>query len=268
MFQGLMKAPLFFKHVTFTLLMLCAVNAIAQEPMRAIPNLGFKRGEKLTFRLHYGLLDAGKATINIENENKIINGRSTLHVVGLGSSTGAFSLFFKVRDRYETYIDEQSVCPLMFIRRVDEGGFLIKQDIVFDQQYHIANSNGKEVKIPDYIQDMLSAFFYASTFDYDNIQPGKVDSVETYVDDEIWTLRIKFVRRDTLDSDIGKIRCMVFEPMVQKGRIFKHDDDLQVWISDDKNHIPIRAKANVLVGSVKMDLESYSGLPNDFALVK
>jgi hypothetical protein len=267
MFQG-MKASILFKQVAFATILFCFVNAEAQQQMRVIPNLGFKRGEKLTFRLHYGIIDAGKATISIENENKIINGRSTLHVIGLGSSTGAFSLFFKVRDRYETYIDEQSVCPLMFIRRVDEGGFIIKQDIVFDQQYHIANANGKEVKTPDYIQDMLSAFFYASTFDYDSIQPGKVDSVETYVDNEIWVLKIKFIKRDTLDSDIGKIRCMVFEPIVQKGRIFKHSDDLQVWISDDKNHIPIRAKANVIVGSVKMDLESYSGLPNDFALVK
>jgi hypothetical protein len=67
---------------------------------------------------------------------------------------------------------------------------------------------------------------------------------------------------------LGKIRCMVFEPMVQKGRIFKHDDDLQVWISDDASHVPIRAQANVLVGSIKLDLESYSGLVSDLAIVK
>jgi hypothetical protein len=267
MFKGLINFSRISQRIAFLAVLMCYVNAEAQT-MRVIPNPAFKRGEQLTYRLHYGFVDAGTANITIENENKVINGRSTFHVVGIGTSKGAFNFFFKVRDRYETYIDEQSLCPLMFIRRVDEGGFKINQDIVFDQQYHVANCNGKEYTTPDYVQDMLSAFFFARTFNYDSISPGKIDSVQTFVDDQVWVLKIKFIKRDTLDSDIGKVACLVFEPMVQKGRIFKHDDDLQVWISDDKNHIPIRAKASVLVGSIKMDLMSYSGLPNSFALVK
>ena len=151
---------------------------------------------------------------------------------------------------------------------MDEGGFKFTQDQVYDQQYHKVNSNGKEHNIPPYAQDMLSSFYYARLFDYSNEKPGKIDSIRTFVDDTIWTLKIKFIKRDTIDSDIGKISCLVFEPMVQKGRIFKHDDDLQVWISDDKNHIPIRAQANIMVGSVKLDLNSYSGLVNDLALIK
>jgi hypothetical protein len=115
---------------------------------------------------------------------------------------------------------------------------------------------------------MLSAFYYSRTFDYSNEKPGKIDSVVTIVDNQVWSLKIKFVRRDTIKSDVGKICCMVFEPMVQKGRIFKHNDDLQVWISDDKNHIPIRAQANILVGSIKLDIISWSGLANQAAVTK
>jgi hypothetical protein len=236
--------------------------------VRTIDNKAFKRGEELNYRIHYGIIDAGTANIKVLNENKVIGGRNSYHVLGTGNSTGAFNFFFKVRDKYESFIDEKSMCALVFTRNVDEGGFKFTQDQVYDQEYHKVNSNGKEYNIPSYVQDMLSSFYFARTFDYANEQPGKIDSVTTFVDNEVWTLRIKFIKRDTLDSDIGKIRCLVFEPMVQKGRIFKHDDDLQVWISDDINHVPIRAQANILVGSIKLDLESYSGLVAGLAMVK
>src|SRR6185312_3943422 len=124
-------------YVSAALIALIAVvftsqPAQGQEEMRKIKNEAFKRGELLTYRLHYGIIDAGKATISIENEDKIIDGHDTYHIIGLGNSTGAFNFFFKVRDRYETYMDADALCPLIFIRRVDEGGFKFGQDMVFD----------------------------------------------------------------------------------------------------------------------------------------
>jgi Protein of unknown function (DUF3108) len=243
-------------------------NLVAQDKGRFVKNEAFKCGEQLVYRIHYGFIDAGIATIKIKDSLTPVLGKKAYHIVGTGVSIGVLNVVFKVNDRYETYIDAQSLCPIMFVRRVDEGGFKIKQDMVFDQDYHIVNSNGKKIKVPAYIQDMLSAFYYSRTFDYANEKPGKIDSVITFVDNEVWNLKIKFMRRDTIKSDVGKIACMVFEPMVQKGRIFKHNDDLQVWISDDKNHIPIRAQANILVGSIKMDIMSWSGLANPAASVK
>jgi hypothetical protein len=70
------------------------------------------------------------------------------------------------------------------------------------------------------------------------------------------------VGKETIETDIGKYRCLVFRPIVQKGRIFKKEEDLNVWISDDKNHIVIRAKADVLIGSIKMDITSTKNLAN------
>jgi hypothetical protein len=115
---------------------------------------------------------------------------------------------------------------------------------------------------------MLSAFYFARTFNFNGAKKGRVDSVVTFVDNQVWSLKLEFMERDTINTDFGKIACLMFEPIVQKGRIFKHGNDLQVWISDDKNHIPIRAQASILVGSIKVDIQSYSGLANDLALVK
>lgn len=252
----------------FCLISLYTPNVFSQIKERAVNNDAFKCGEQLVYRIHYGFIDAGQATIKIEDSLVPVLGKRAYHIVGTGISTGMLNAVFKVNDRYETYMDAQALCPLMFIRRVNEGGFIIKQDMLFDQDYHMVNSNGKKFKIPDYIQDMLSAFYYSRTFDYTNDKPGKIDSVVTFVDNEVWSLKIKFVRRDTIKSDVGKICCLVFEPLVQKGRIFKQSNDLQVWISDDKNHIPIRAQANILVGSIKLDIVSWSGLLNSPAITK
>src|ERR1700679_326411 len=256
---------IFILHFSFFIL---HSGISAQDKGRTIKNDAFKCGEQIVYRIHYGFVDAGQATIKIQDSLVPVLGKKAYHIVGIGISTGMVNTVFHVDDRYETYMDAQSLSPLMFIRRVNEGGFKMKQDMLFDQDYHVVNSSGKKFKVPPYIQDMVSAFYFSRTFDYTNEKPGKVDSVITFVDNEIWNLKIKFVRRDTIKSDVEKLCCLVFEPMVQKGRIFKHNDDLQVWISDDKNHIPIRAQANILVGSIKMDIMSWSGLKNQAAIAK
>jgi len=240
--------------------------AAEKIPLRSVKNESFKRGEVLRFRLHYGIIDAGTAEVSVMEENKILHDRNTFHVVGIGKSIGAFDPFFKVRDRYESYIDEEAIAPVVFIRRVDEGGFKINQEQVYDHDTQKVMSNGKYFDIPAYTQDMISAFYYARTLDMSNAKVGDEFSLKSFIDNEIWELKIKFIGRETIKTDVGKVRCLKFRPIVQKGRVFKKSEDLNVWISDDKNHIPVRAQADVLIGSVKMDLTSYSNLANPLSL--
>jgi hypothetical protein len=50
--------------------------------------------------------------------------------------------------------------------------------------------------------------------------------------------------------------------MLLEGRVFKEEEGMTVWVTDDKNRIVVRAEAEILVGSIKMDLKGYSGLAN------
>lgn len=236
--------------------------------LRKIPNKAFKRGEEVKYRVHYGLINAGEAVISVENENKQINGRNTYHVVGKGYSRGSFDWFFKVRDRYESYIDESALAPLVFIRQVDEGGFKINQRQVYNHETGRVISDGKPMNVPNYIQDMMSAMYYARNMDFSKAKVGDIFEVPCFVDNEVWPLKIKYVGKETIKTDIGKVGCIKFRPVVQKGRVFKHEEDLNVWISDDANHIPIRAEADILVGSIKMDITSYSNLANALNVTK
>ncbi|HVA97528.1 MAG TPA: DUF3108 domain-containing protein [Bacteroidia bacterium] len=237
------------------------LNTSAQE-LRKLNETAFKRGEVLNYRIHYGFIDAATASIEVKDENTLIGGRSTFHIVGIGVTKSNFDWFFKVRDRYETYIDEQALVPWLFIRRVNEGGYIINRNMIFDQIKHTVNSNGKIFKTIPNIQDMLSSFYYARSLDFSNAKKGDLFDVPSFVDNKLFNLQIKFIKRETIKTDFGKIKCLVFVPVLQTGRIFKNEDDMKVWITDDANHIPIRAEADILIGSLKMDLQSYSGLAN------
>jgi len=246
----------------FSWIVLSTMSVVAQSSYRKITNEAFQRGEKLGYRIHYGFIDAVNASIEITPEKKQFNGRNTLHVVGTGTSRGTFDFFFKVRDRYESYIDEEALIPWFFGRRIDEGGYKMAQDYAFNHQQKKVSNKGKTYAIWENAQDMISGFFLARTMNLGSFPEGHIFSVPTIVDGEMYTLQIKFKGKEIVKTDFGQIRCLKFVPVLQKGRIFKKEEDMVVWLSDDKNHIPIRAKADILFGSIKVDITSYQGLVN------
>jgi hypothetical protein len=235
-------------------------------PLRSLPHTAFKPGEKLTYVLHYGFVNAGEATLELRETDMKMLDRPMLQAVGKGRSLGAFNTFYKVNDHYETYFDRDGVFPWIFMRRVSEGGYEFSQDYAYLQNLHQVNTQKKQTHaVPAHVQDMLSAFYYARTIDYSKAKPGDEFSIDCFLDDEIWPLKMRYVGKETIKLRSGKYRCLKFQPVVQQGRIFKTNDDLNVWVTDDANHIPVLAQAKVLVGSIKMELSSYEGLMNPVA---
>jgi hypothetical protein len=259
-------------------LLLVAFSAQAQQP-KLLPFSAFQRGETLNYRVHYGFIDAGEASVTIAQDAVKFNGKPTYHLVGTGRSASSFDWFFKVRDRYDSFIDEQTMLPQYFLRKVDEGGFIINQEYLFQQHKNSVsvsrdgtdiprNAKNKVFSIPEFTHDILSAFYFARNADFGTIETGKELQVMTFFDEELFPLRVKIVGYETLKTKAGKIRCIKLRPMIQEGRVFKDEEDLTMWVSDDRNRIPVRIQANVLVGSIKMDLKEYKGLAHPLALSK
>lgn len=232
-------------------------------------NFAFKEGEVLSYRVHYGFIDAGVAIIEVKPEIEEIGGRKVYHVVGNGYSKGTFDFFFKVRDRYESYIDKDALLPWLFIRRVDEGGFKFSQNYFFNHyKKEVKTEDNQVYSIPDEVHDMISAFYAARNIDFSNAKKGDVFTVMSFVDKELWPLKMKYLGKDEIKTDIGKFKCLKFCPIVQRGRIFKKEEDLLVWITDDKNHIPLRAQAKILVGSIKMDITDIKNNANPLSKIE
>ena len=247
---------------------LVSLDTLDQIPLRRINNQAFGDGEMLRYRLHYGIIDAGEAVITVKSAPRKIQNREVFQVVGKGRTLGAFNLFYKVNDHYETYLDKQGIFPWLFIRDVNEGGYKIKQNYSFYQDKRAVKTHKGEVfYVEPQVQDMLSAFYFARTLNFSEAQVGEVFTIPSFVDGEEWPLRIKFIGREVINTRTGKYRCLKFVPVVQKGRIFKAEEDLMVWITDDLNRIPVLAQAKVLVGSIKMELVEYNGIANPLAKV-
>lgn len=225
----------------------------------------FKRGETLKYWAYYdapllGKIYAGKATLELSKDKDLFNGQTTYHAIGKGRSTGSFDFFFKVRDAFESWFDEQSLQSYRFTRRTNEGGYKVEDDVDFDYDKAFARSRQKEVKIGLNTQDMVSAFYFARTLNIENIQIDDQFPIDFYLDDSVYTSVIIYKGIEIVETSLGKFRCMKFMPMVITGEVFDNPYPMSLWITDDKNRIPILIKSEVIVGSVKGELFEYKNL--------
>lgn len=221
----------------------------------------YKDGEFLQYRIHYGLLNAGFATLEVKNTS--YEGKPHFHVIGEGSSSGAVRAFYKVDDRYESYIDQATNKPSKFVRKISEGGYDRDQVFTFDHDKKIVKINDRlrqKVTYKDFegsVQDLLSAFYYLRNYNTDKLKNGDFINVDILMADETYKFRLKILGRETMNTKFGNIKVIKIRPYVQSGRIFKESESVTMWVTDDKNHVPIQIKAELTVGSLKADLHSY-----------
>ena len=233
----------------------------------------FEPGEWLKFRLHYGWLNASYATLQVKSGK--IEGVPVYHVVGKGQTTGFASIFFKVDDTYESYFDKEDGKPYKFIRKTNEGGYTKNVEINFDHEKDTAELNDKKhnkklnFTLKDSVQDLLSAFYYIrNNYHFKDLVEGESIKLNMlYDDDGIYPFKLKYLGKEVIKTKFGKVECLKFRPYVQSGRVFKEQESLSLWVSNDENRIPVRIKADLTVGSIKADLDGYNGLKHQFKII-
>lgn len=232
----------------------------------------FDVGEWFKFRIHYGLVNAGYATMEVREAT--VNSKKVFHVVGRGYTAGMSRFFFKVDDIYESYIDKTTGNPYQYIRNIDEGGYTKNQQGFFNQSENkilvkdYKHKTEKTLSIAKNTQDILSSFYYLRNYpNIDKIKIGEFVAIDMFFDDETTKFRLKFLGRENIRTKFGVVQTMIFRPLVQSGRVFKEEESLTIWISDDDNKLPVRVKASLAVGSLKADLEAFKGLKYPFKVI-
>lgn len=246
----------------FFVCLIASSSLHAQNTFCGIENKAINPGEKLTFKVYYNVsalwVGAGEA-IFTTRETKY-EGRDAYHIVGTGSTYKSYDWFFKVRDRYETYIDKERLLPLRFLRDVNEGGYSFTNDVRFDHNLNKAKSKGKEFKTPACVQDVLSAIYYARNIDYSKYKVGSRIPFSLFLDDEVFFLHIRYLGKEKIKTKYGTFNAIKIAPLLIEGTIFKGGDEMMVWVSDDENKIPLRVDSPILVGSIKVDMIAYENL--------
>lgn len=237
-------------------------GAVAQNDFCNVSNKSIQAGEKLNFKVFYNLsaiwVAAGEA--NFTTKLETLNGNSVYHITGDGQTYKSYDWIFRVRDRYETFIDTETLLPLKFLRNVDEGGYKFTNNVTFDQARRKAYSNKKTFDVPQCVQDVLSAIYYARNIDYSKYKPGSKIPFSMFLDDEVYSLYIRYVGKEKVKTKYGTFNAIKITPLLIKGTIFKGGEKMMVWVSDDDNHIPLRVDSPILVGSIKVDMMGYSNL--------
>lgn len=247
----------------FGLVSLMGLNAGAQsESECTVRNTAFSIGEQVFYKVSYNWnslwLNAGEVSFKV-NEG-FFNNVPCYHMVGAGSTYKSYDMFYKVRDTYETYMDMQTLKPLRFIRNVNEGGYIINQNVVFKHKENKAVSGKGTFPIPDCIQDVLSAIYYARNIDFASYKKNDTIPVTLYLDDEVYPVYIRYLGKEVVSTRNGKYNCIKFSPLLIEGTIFKGGEEMKVWVTDDNNKIPVRVESPIIVGSVYAELYKYSGL--------
>lgn len=226
---------------------------------RTLENNAFKVGEKLTFDVKYGFVTAGIATMQVPQIRRI-SGREAYHVVFEVNSVPSFDWIYKVRDRYETFIDTKGLFPWRFEQHIREGGYSRDFSAFFDQRKGNAKTSEGEYEIPKYVNDIVSAFYLARTFDYSNLKINDRIHLKNFYKDKVYDLDVRYLGRETITVAAGTFKCIVVEPLVQEGGLFKSEGSIIVWLTDDELKIPVKVKTKVVIGSIDAELTAYEGL--------
>lgn len=234
----------------------------AEGEFCGIRNTTFEQGEQLIFNVFYNVagvyVNAGTASFT--NTLERMAGKPVYHVVGDGKTNPSYDWIYKVRDRYETYIDTASLQPLKFIRNVDEGGYKKYENITFNRTANTAVTTNGVFKVPGCVQDVVSAIYYARNINFNKYKPGDRIPFTMFLDNEVYNMYIRYLGKEDIKTKYGKFRAIKFKPLLIKGTIFEGGEKMTVWVSDDQNHIPVRIESPIVVGSVKVDMMSYKNL--------
>jgi hypothetical protein len=228
------------------------------NPLHVV-NTSFGLGERLVFDLSYGFITAGEAFMSVA-DTVTMQGRKTYKILFEVNSLPAFSWIYKVRDRYETYLDWEGVYPWRFEQHIREGGYTRDFTADFDQRNHIARTSEGNYSIAPFVHDIMSAFYFMRTQDYSQRRPGERIHLKNFYKDSSYALDVKYLGRQEADVEAGTFNCIVLEPMVKEGGLFKSDGRIIVWLTDDELKIPVKVSTKVVIGSIDVELREYSGL--------
>lgn len=241
-------------------LFLFSVTLSGQLKHALVKENPYKAGEKLVYSVKFGPITGGTASLVLKQTN--YNNKQVFHSVAQGKTIGLAEVLYSVKDIFESYFDINNGLPYKSVRDIKEGNYKRHQEAFFNHANRTAYSQREDstIIVPPDILDMVSLIYYIRRIDYAQLKPGDVIKSVTLFDDEIFPFDIRYKGKEHVKTKFGKIRCHRFDPVVEPGRMFASEDDMQIWLSDDKNVIPVKVRFDLLVGSLRMDIDEYSSL--------
>ncbi|MCG2725577.1 MAG: DUF3108 domain-containing protein [Elusimicrobia bacterium] len=234
-------------------------NATETAIDETTPNKTFYK-EKLEYEISWGIMNVGKSFIHIDR-TALIDGNTAYHMISKARTSGMVKKFYSVRDINESWPDVNFNRSYGYLKKLQEGKYFYNEWLVFDYEnmtYRGEKLNKKNIvrkvknKLQRDVHDVLSSLYYLRTL---KLEQGKdvLVNVNTKRD---WQLRVKVLKKEKIKTPFGRRKCIVVEPRVGNEGIFvpKEGKKMYVWLTDDKERIPVMLKAEIFIGSIKAEL--------------
>ena len=224
----------------------------------------FIAGETLSYQIKYGFVVGGTTTLTLSADT--FNNKLAFHALATGKTTGVADKIYGVEDIYESWFDPKTNLPYKSIRNIKEGRYRLYNEVIYDHQNNSVKSKLSGIhNVPKKILDLSSTLYFLRRIDFSKVSEGDVILINMYFSDEVFPFYLRYSGKETIRTKIGKIQCIKISPIVEVGRMFKSEDDLTIWFSDDDNSIPVLVRMDIrIVGSINLKLISYENIANPF----
>jgi len=261
-------------------LMMCLLLLLGQSKAQQrdceIDNFSFQYGEHIDYTIYYHLagiwVKAGEVYFKVDSAQ--IGKSDYYYFDSYGRTLSKYDWVYKVRDHYETYTRVSDFRPLRFKRKVNEGSTHIREDYLFDhrnkevrtvRQIHEDSAFVKDtVPYEGCGYDVLSMIYYARNLDFSGMQVNDKVPIQMFLDNAMHDSYIPYLGRENLKiKGLGEFKVIKFSPLLIEGTIFNAGEDMTVYVTDDKNRIPLLIETPILVGSIRARVNSMKGLRHD-----
>lgn len=249
------------KQITLFLGLLLVYAKVNAQEYNIKKESVFQVGEVLEYRLKYGFITAAEAVVKVLPSDLRFDNKPVFNLSVNVKTSGSFDVFYKIRDQYDSYIDQTTLLPYFYQENVREGSYRRQDKARFSQdQKKVVSNRGTFTTPTRQTFDLFSSYYFARSLDLSNIKVGDKFKLNYFLGDEITNLEIEYMGKEVVKSKLGNIRCLKFSPSINPGRVFRKDSRLYLWITDDGNRVPVKAQVEIVVGSATLELKSASGL--------
>ncbi len=244
------------KKISFILLVLSQIVALAASPVK------FQTGEKVVYHASYnwGFIWVNAGLVEFTVNDAPYDSNAYLFKA-IGSTYKKYDMFFKVRDTVSSVVSKNNLLPIYARKATFEGSYYDVERYSFD--HHKKNILGwKKTKtrdardtliaMPANTFDILSAIYQIREYNFDLFTLGQKLPLNLTIDNGIYNMYIKYKGKTVVKLPGGRrFRVIQFSPMLKEGSVFKGGEGMNIYVTDDRNHLPVLIESEIKVGSVK-----------------
>ena len=245
-------------NLYFISLLIIAQGSYAQD-------LSFlNQTELLDYRIHLGFINAAKATVKSSPNVTILQSIPTRKIEIEGKTVGILDMFSPIIDYWSANLDIETRLPLRTEMKKMEGRYKKNEIVIFDQGQGLAKIYSpqntpvnKTIPIAKGMMDIIGGYFFLRDKNLTQMRVGQSLNAKILFDGTIYEILFIVKGFENVVGKFGVKKCIRTSLVLPKNNMFKDEDAIRLWISQDKYQIPFKMEVNLKIGFLSIDLENY-----------